>query len=303
MTTTKTRKRVVRKSTNGGAAPVNPNQKAFDDAADATIAIEIITPAIALKWLQDGPRPNRIITQARVNQYTREMLTARWRFNGDPVRFNKAGEVFDGQHRLWAIVESNATVPVLVIRNLPDDTIFVTDTGKPRNLSQFLSIMQEKDTSRLASSVTAHHRWLSTSTYNVLSPNMTPTIQDLLTVFEDHGDLLKKQLKATRALRPRRLGSQGLWSSILITLNGLSEEDAADFFNKFVTLEDLKENHPVMKLRKRIELARTVRGGLSQVDLAPLIIKAWNLYRAGKTVESLTYKGGGAFPEVYPVPA
>lgn len=285
------------------ADPAEESRLAIQDAEATESERVMVTPAIAMKWLQENPRPNRIITQAKVNQYAREMITGRWRYNAEPIRFNPGEELLDGQHRLWAIVESEVTLPMMVVRNLPDDTIFITDTGKSRTVSQFLSIKGEKDTSILAAAVTAHHRWLCTSTYNILSPNMLPTIQDLLTVFDDHGNELKKYLKEVRPLRSRRLGSPGLWASIVLNLDHINHDDCTDYFRKFLTLEMLEENHPVMKLRRRIEMARSPRGGMSQVDMAPLILKAWNLYRKGETITQLAYRAGGATPEVYPVPA
>jgi len=306
MAETKQKTRAQRKprarKVDAGAELDAVQKQAFDDAAQATAETVTVTPQMALKWLQDDPRPNRIVRQVDVNKFAREMITGRWRFNGEPIRFNTLGRLIDGQHRLWAIVESEVSLPMSVVRNLQDDTIFVTDIGRGRNLAQFLSLMEQKDTGVLAAAVTCHHRWLSTATYNALAPNLTPTIQDLLTVYQDHGDVLKASLKAVRAVRAKRLGSAGLWGSIMVPLNALSEEDAADFFKRYVTLASMEQDHPVMRLRARLEAARTPRGGMSMFDLAPLIIKAWNHYRKGEKVAQLRYRGGGAQPETYPVP-
>ena len=259
-----------------------------------------VTPEQALIWLQDDPRPNRIVAQYKVNQHAREMLTGYWKFNGEPIRFNTNGQLLDGQHRLWAVVESKVTINFAIARNLENDTIFVTDVGKARNLSQLLSIMGETDTAKMASAITAHHRWTATSTYNVLGAGLRPTQQELLAVFKSHGQSLKKRLR--QVARIKKNGSVGLWASIMVVLSGIDANDANDFLEKFITVEMLEASHPIMRLRKRVEASRTIRGIMTKEEQAPLILKAWNSYRRGQEVQVLSFRPGGATPDIYPVP-
>lgn len=64
-----------------------------------------ITPAIAIKILEMNAA-NREITWSVVLQYADDMKRGAWREMAAPISFNSIGQLIDGQHRLWAIVES-----------------------------------------------------------------------------------------------------------------------------------------------------------------------------------------------------
>jgi hypothetical protein len=261
-----------------------------------------VTPEKALAWLQSTTEPNRRLTQARITAYAREMKTDAWHFNGEPIRFNQHGQLLDGQHRCWAIAESGIANEFLIIKGLPSKVIFITDTGQARSLSQFLSIKGETEVSIISTAVICHNRWLTSRMYNQLNSQLAPTMQDLLTVHEKWGARLSKQLPLARRFKAKKLGSQGLWTSLLTVLEGIHQEDKEDFSEKLYSGSSLEEGHPILSLKHRIENARTSRGGISQYDLAPIAIKAWNLYRTGQKTLHLAFRAGGAHPEIYPIP-
>ena len=99
-----------------------------------THAVETITPVIASALLETNVN-NRNIRQTRVDQYASDMTNGAWHFSGDPIKVSETGILLDGQHRLWAVVESGVTLDFLVIRGLPDEIYTILDSGLPRAMS------------------------------------------------------------------------------------------------------------------------------------------------------------------------
>jgi len=77
-----------------------------------------ITPSQAFAWLE-GNTHNRPLDQAHVERLARDMKAGRWRLT----------LLVDGQHRLWAVIEADVTVPMRVFFNEPPESRHVLDTG------------------------------------------------------------------------------------------------------------------------------------------------------------------------------
>lgn len=95
-----------------------------------------VTPALALQWL-GANRENRNVSKERVRQYADQMRRGQWALTGDAIRFDTDNRLVDGQHRLLAVLEAagddvNFTVPMFLITGLAPDTFRVIDTGKAR---------------------------------------------------------------------------------------------------------------------------------------------------------------------------
>ena len=101
-----------------------------------THSLEWVTPNQAKKMLETNI-VNRPISQAKVDQYARDMSNDNWNFSG-PLMFNTQGHLIDGQHRLTAQVKAGLKLKWLIVRNVPDEAQRTMDTGKTR-LSLLLS--------------------------------------------------------------------------------------------------------------------------------------------------------------------
>ena len=92
-----------------------------------------VTPQMATKWLE-GNTHNRRLRQTRVDQYARDMRNGQWLVTHQGVAFTPDGVLVDGQHRLWAVIESGCTVPMLVFHGLPVESQLVIDDHLGRNI-------------------------------------------------------------------------------------------------------------------------------------------------------------------------
>jgi hypothetical protein len=92
-----------------------PSTKSTPD--QPTVEIVEVSPELAESWLSKNPN-NRNLRRSVVDGYARDMSAERWALNGETVKFAADGHLFDGQHRLNAIIVSGATVPMVVVRGL-----------------------------------------------------------------------------------------------------------------------------------------------------------------------------------------
>ena len=91
-----------------------------------------VTPELAREWIADN-NFNRPLKPRLVSEYARQIRSGSWRRTHQGIAFDERGVVIDGQHRLWAIVESGQTVPLLVFLNENPSAHESLDNGRVRS--------------------------------------------------------------------------------------------------------------------------------------------------------------------------
>lgn len=97
------------------------------------ITIENITPAKAETWLNKNCG-NRAMRPGIAEKYAADMKHGRWTSCTVAIAFYADGELADGQHRLWAIIDSQTTQRFPVARNLDRAAGLNIDTGLTRSI-------------------------------------------------------------------------------------------------------------------------------------------------------------------------
>lgn len=97
------------------------------------IEFERITPAKAESWLNHN-QSNRKLRDGHVEKLAEDMRKGRWTKCTVPISFYDDGDIADGQHRLWAIIESNTTQSFMVLRGLTRADGLNIDTGMARSV-------------------------------------------------------------------------------------------------------------------------------------------------------------------------
>lgn len=262
------------------------------------ITVEKVTPERAAEWLRLNVN-NRNVRPHTVGQYAEDMRQGRWRVNGDPVRFNDAGELVDGQHRLEACVVADVAFDTVVIRGLSDEDKVTFDSGVKRTLADVLKFRGERSTHQLAAGIRAC--WLYENHPNPLTgrAHRKPSPPELLAWFERNREV---QASVDVAGHVRRQVAIPATAIVVPHFFGMkvSPEDTVDFFEKLRTGLDLHHGSPVMALRRYLELLRPKRDKPPPEHTTALVIKAFNLYRAGEEVELLMWRAGGRNSEPYP---
>lgn len=97
------------------------------------VTTELITPKKAEQYLNCN-HGNRKLREGVVEKYASDMVEQRWTQCLAPISFYENGDIADGQHRLWAVVESNTSQNFLVVRNVTREAGLNIDTGLGRTL-------------------------------------------------------------------------------------------------------------------------------------------------------------------------
>jgi hypothetical protein len=91
-----------------------------------------ITPEMAIEILEKYA-PNRPLRENIVQIYASDMKNGRWALTHQGIAFNDRGQLYDGQHRLWAIALSGVPIKTTVTRGVPtiqergDENMFTMD--------------------------------------------------------------------------------------------------------------------------------------------------------------------------------
>lgn len=94
---------------------------------------ELITPKKAQEYL-DHNKGNRKLRDGVVEKYQIDMANGKWTECPVPISFYENGDIADGQHRLWAIVESGISVSFFICRGLKKEAGLNIDTNIPRTI-------------------------------------------------------------------------------------------------------------------------------------------------------------------------
>jgi hypothetical protein len=76
-----------------------------------------VTPELAKTWLEccDVSRP---FSERQIKHFADQMKAGRWQQTYQGIAFNKNRFLIDGRHRLFAVIESGQTVPMLVVTDV-----------------------------------------------------------------------------------------------------------------------------------------------------------------------------------------
>lgn len=99
-----------------------------------------ISPAIAVALLERN-RTNRSVARSRVAMLAHDMCAGAWEIGNNALGIGEDGELYDGQHRLHAVVRANRTVKMPVMRGLSRQARATIDQGRPRSVGDNLRIL------------------------------------------------------------------------------------------------------------------------------------------------------------------
>ena len=100
--------------------------------------LETITPEIATEYLKAN-HSNRNVQRSTVRNYARDMRNGCWQLTSAGISFYENGELADGQHRLYAVIEAGVPVDMYVTYGVPN-TSSIFDRGRIRTVANIMSM-------------------------------------------------------------------------------------------------------------------------------------------------------------------
>lgn len=286
----------------------------------AKVSVETITPTLAEKWLETMVT-NRKVSDSLVLDYAIAIEQGGWALNGETIKFDKEGRLFDGQHRLRGCILARKDFKSYVARGIDDERAFSTvDTGKFRTHSDVFSIggWQSATTASAGASllwmydnkklgwngptgrrfVRARHHLAEKLGSGSLHARTMVQKEELLRYANEHREPLQAAVKYAVSHRAKRMLFPAVFVATYYLFAEKSRMQAEKFFDDLSEGTGLEANDPVWVLRERLQqLTRTKARGYKWLSFG-LAIKSWNKRRLGETVRSLHAIDAEEFPRV-----
>lgn len=242
--------------------------------------LELITPDIAKKYLCKNCA-NRPIKDKHIAFLARQMADGQFTFNGESIKFDKSGNLLDGQHRLNAVIKSGKTIQFLVIKDLDQSVMPTIDTGrKSRDAGDVLGILGERNAKNIAAALNFVIRIEKgySLNYNAVST------QDIIDSLQRHPGI-RNSIQWSRSKIVCKLLRPSLATGFHYIFSLINKELADRFFETLETGETTNGIRDAAIVIRETLFYRKIEKNRNTVlarDYEPaILIKAWNAYING----------------------
>ena len=242
-----------------------------------------ITPKKARELLKLNTR-NRKLSKALVSKYAGDMRSGRWPYNGDPIRVSRDGVLLDGQHRLYACLEADASFEAELIEGLPDEVAMTIDGGRRRSAADVLNMLQGGSMASVGTAASAKIVLNYLSGVTITAQQSTPSIMTLLNEEPDVAAWHIAARASDRIILPSALGAV----MFLGTRAATYEKRARQFLDPLLRGEGLEAGDPRLALRngflnKRLAGAKHVHPVWAFIAT----VQCWNAWVTDRRLEFL----------------
>lgn len=264
--------------------------------------IRAVSPAIATNWLEKKNKNNRNILDAIVDKYARDMANGRWVFTGDPIQFDKEGNLLNGQHRLSAVVKAGKVVQFVIWEGIDASAQDAMDAGRTRNTGQQLHMKGYKHGTTMAAVVRVLLKWDQSRLNSKDVPSTGEVVEftnanlALVEMATHWADSIARTVSLSR-------GAVGAFAFRALKLaqehpDFTSQETVIDFLEKLKTGAGLEPGDPILTLRNTSARYRVQKMRRSVARDLYNIIRVWNAVQAGEVLTTLRApKDGVVTPE------
>ena len=262
-----------------------------------TFTVEDIDPKRAEQYLEQNFKLNRNLMKQVVARYAGEMERGDWSFDGQTITFDTNGDLVDGQHRLAAVVQSKATIRLMVVRGAEPETAYRSiDDGVTKSLGAYLKVLGETNVNQLAAALRFHYRWVA----GTLTYTQPPTRAQALRTLERNPGL--RDAAAHRPwLNLKVPSAPGVAFAHQIRM--IDPLEAAQFIYEVKTGDAAPGTGGIL-LRTWMTNQAIRRGGTTDkpnsVFYLAMMIKGWNNWARGELRSNLVWRRGGAKKEPFP---
>jgi hypothetical protein len=276
-----------------------------DTGTDPAVEWVTVEPHDAERWLERNDA-NRGLRARAVNAYARDMEHGKWMLTGESIKFDRAGNLLDGQHRLSAIVQSGTPQRLLIVSGIDPTVRTVIDTGAVRTSGDALRIagIGGGNPYALAAAARLLVLWES-GRLPTMSSGMRgedrATHSEVVETVTQRPDLLDAVHEATRDYQRIGIppGPQAMCRTVL------ADVDAADsivFWESLAGYSTEGQNDPrstlLVTIRQMRELGQLRRPGES----IGLVFSAWNAWRDKQNLRHLATRDSKGKPLRIPMP-
>lgn len=244
-----------------------------------------VSPYLAEEWLMVNTI-NRKPSLSHIKKLASSMKNGKWRLNGETIIFSKCGRLIDGQHRLYAVIESGVTIKTDVRFGIDSDVMPTINEGKKRSAGDVykmngipnyntaaaaVKMVYQYDTGRFGSSGAA--------TQNLSNPE----------ALEWYGKNPNMEEATILGVKLYNLGakmvlSKSKFAGYYFIMSRIDESLSWKFCESLATGANLGIGSPIYKLRSELlRASMDKRRRLTHKAIHELVVWTWNNIRDGKS--------------------
>lgn len=264
--------------------------------------VKKVTPAMAMEILK-GNNNNRKLYQRTVMEYSNQMTRGLWRLTGQGISIADNGDVLDGQHRLQAVIESQATIEFMFINGLDKDTFDVYDTGKLRSAGDMFHIAGVINEFNVSAIIGKYFtiRSKSFSLDRNSSKRLGVTKHDYLVKYNENPDFWQNITKCAGRCKSKinlyPISIIGGFFAYLVLEKNHNYKVVEKFMNElFGTEPDSSTSTKLLRDTLFKNSMTPKRYGVSLKFV--LLVKTWNNYLYGRNIKRLKFSIDEKYPTI-----
>jgi hypothetical protein len=258
------------------------------------VELVAVTPEVARAWLLRNTH-NRPLRDKTIETYARDMAAGNWTLNGEAVKFATDGTVLDGQHRLRAIVAADVTVRMLIVSGLPPEAQETMDSGRKRTAADVFSLRGEANAATLAAVLRRVHAWKAGD--RTLGGSYPATNLEIASLLAERPEIRRSAEIAVRTRQAFPHIPQSCLGVGHVLFSESARDDVPWFFQRLADGAELPLGHPILALRNRVTSERLESLRMPEARYMAYLIRTWNAYREGRTLDRLSHPSGSKMPE------
>lgn len=256
----------------------------------------LVTPELATRLLQAN-QLNRPLAEGHAERIAGQIREGKWRFNGDTIKIATGGDILDGQHRLWAIIESDTPVESMIVTDIARDAFSTIDTiRKPRSLGDTVALTGNvRYRNTIGGALAWLTRWQAGCLENYKAPKHRVENSDIESALAENPGIIRA---AERAHAIRNIANTSVMAFLYYIVVNRNEPLAERMMATLLDPAGVSVNDPFFKLRSYFVSDHHKRK--DPVVTIAVAIKAINAVNAGQKINVLNWRQQGKSPEVFP---
>lgn len=259
----------------------------------ATVDIEKISPKQAEEFLNSQVVEQRPLRDTWVKTLAYEMTEGKFRLGADAIVLVK-GLLGNGQHRMWALIESNTTQQFLVMRTDDEELYKILDCGLKRTVGDVTAVANATAVTAVASMVVCYNQ----KGFTLFSRVKRPSRQELIEFILEHEVEMQTAVNTVQKLQRdgQKLVPRSVAASFMVLALPKHGARVTDFLHH-VYMGDVPDSGP-NDLRERLIKMKMQKSKYPSQYVLALFIKVFNTYIAGKRMNVVSIREGEEFPKL-----
>lgn len=252
---------------------------------------ETITPALAEQYLRQNN--NRKIKSRSLQRIIDQMKNGEWQEDtGETIKFDRNGNLLDGQHRLQSLIETGLTFDFLVVRGLKPEAFDVIDTGKPRTAGDALHMLGVKNYFNI-SAIIRNYLYLRIGRVLNKQNDAIATAHKIVEAYqEDPNGWIETNQKAFYLyIAAKKMITQSILGAWYKFLAEKEPQETEVFFQKLCSGIGLNDERDPIKILRDIFIENAMSDKkLTNSAKHAYMVVTWNSFLQGKKYSVIPYR-------------